>query len=108
MKKILSFFFILILNIPVFATAAGDITVGYNSKKSELEARVNSEYKTGTIAVFSIIDEKGKVHFTKTSTLTFGDNKITLEEVAKLKEGNYIIKMIANSKELSTKFTIWK
>jgi hypothetical protein len=108
MKKLITLCLILIINIAALANAAGDITIGYNSKKSELEARIKSEYKTGTTAVFSIVDDKGKVQFTKTSVLTFGENAVLLEEVAKLKEGNYTIKMIVNNKEQTAKFTIWK
>jgi hypothetical protein len=108
MKKIIASLLILIIHLSVLGNTGGEITVGYNNKKSTLEVKVVTELKTGTEAKFTIQDQKGKTVFTKTTNLAEGENIIPLEEITKLTEGTYTLKMVANKKIQSTKFTVWK
>lgn len=108
MKKIIAFLLILIIHISVFANGNGEITVGYNNKKSALEVKVVTNLKAGTQAVFTILDATGKAILTKTTNLAQGENVIPIADVNMLKEGNYTVNMVANNKILSTKFTVWK
>ncbi len=108
MKKLLVLYFGLMISIAVLADTIGAIKVGYNSRKSALKVQFKCEFKKSTEAVLYIINDKGKVEFTKASILIKGENIILLENILKLNEGNYTVKVVADSTEQTTKFTIWK
>ena len=118
MKKLITLSLISLIGITNASSkpfATGVLTNNSKSKtlvaSAELipvNAHVNFKIKKAGKGTLVVVDEFGITVLTQQVKLIAGKNKITIDNITSLKEGNYTCNLTTNHKIYSAAFVLWK
>ncbi len=85
---------------------SNEMTIVPNPSSNTIQVRVKmTKAAAGTITV---LDNTGKQVLQQDASLQEGNNSIVLNDIMKLNEGTYTVKLLANKTTFSAKLLIWK
>ncbi len=94
------------VSIKIADWKSNEMVISPNPSSNTAQIRVKiAKSTTGDITVF---DATGKVVLKQQTALLLGNNTIIIDNIAKLSEGYYSVRLIANDETYSSKILIWK
>lgn len=118
MKKIITLSLFSLISIAHASSKPFSTCISTNNFKSKslltsanlkpINAYFNFTIKKACKGTLVVVDETGIVVLTQQVKLIAGKNKITVEDITSLKEGNYTFNLTTSHKTYSTAFVLWK
>ena len=95
-----------IVSVKIADRATNEMIISPNPSSVNAQARVKvSKPALGDISVF---DASGRIVLRQQATLSAGNNTVTINNITKLSEGCYTVRLIAGNEAFSSKLLIWK
>jgi hypothetical protein len=95
-----------VVTVKVSAARAKDFLITPNPASTNAQIRFNAD-KAGQAQVI-IFDAAGKAVMQQQANVLTGNNNIAINNIVKLSEGMYTVKMIVNNESFSSKLIVWK
>ena len=118
MKKLITLSLISLIGITNASSKPFATGVSTNNSKSKtllasadlkpVNAHVNFKIKKAGKGTLVVVDEFGITVLTQQVKLIAGKNKITIDNITSLKDGNYTCNLTTNHKIYSAAFVLWK
>ena len=118
MKKLITLSLISLISITLASSKSYTIDVSSNNSKSEtfltsadlkpVNAHVNFTIQKAGKGTLVVVDESGITVLKQPLMMVAGKNKITINNISRLNEGNYTICVNTSYKTYSTAFVLWK
>lgn len=95
-----------VVTVKVGAAKAKDFLITPNPASTNAQIRFNAD-KAGQAQII-IFDAAGKAVMQQQASVFAGNNSIAINNIVKLSEGMYTVKMVTNNESFSTKLIVWK
>ncbi|MEO7045885.1 MAG: T9SS type A sorting domain-containing protein [Ferruginibacter sp.] len=95
-----------VVTVKVSAARAKDFLITPNPASTNAQIRFNAD-KAGQAQII-VFDAAGKAVMQQQANVLTGNNSIAINNIVKLSEGMYTVRMIVNNESFSSKLIVWK
>ncbi len=95
-----------VVNVKVSNEAINGIMITPNPSTTDAQVRFTSQ-SAGNATIY-IYDAAGKMVSQQNASVSTGNNNITLNNITRLNEGVYVVKLVSDRQTYSTKLMVWK
>ncbi|MEP6711384.1 MAG: T9SS type A sorting domain-containing protein [Ferruginibacter sp.] len=95
-----------VVTVKVSASKAKDFVITPNPSSTNAQVRFYSE-KSGVAQVY-VFDAAGKVVLQQQASVLAGNNSISINNIVRLAQGMYSLKMVTSNESYSSKLIVWK
>ncbi|MEO5941972.1 MAG: T9SS type A sorting domain-containing protein [Ferruginibacter sp.] len=95
-----------VVTVKVSVARANDFLITPNPASTNAQIRFNAD-KAGQAQII-VFDAAGKAVMQQQANVLTGNNSIAINNIVKLSEGMYTVKMIVNNESFSSKLIVWK